>query len=332
MKRTNRVSMVATAAMNLKAVMWAVAFVVGGALLTGCGSKDKTAEQVTIRFGVLPVLQALELFVAEERGYFTEAGVKVELINFNTAAEKDIALTSNQLDGYFGDLFTPIVIEGNGMDIAIVATNYNTQADRHMFGLLASQKSGIRSLAELDGVPIAISSNSVIHYVSETLALGGGIEAGGFATMESKNIGLRMQMLMSGQVKAATLPEPLVTAAVAGGAVLLADDQGVTASQTVLVFTQKFIDEHPATARGFLAAVARAGEYCNISPDSVRSVMTSKVRLPEPLKAVYPVPEFPELTVPGSELVEAVTSWLHGKGVVRREIAYGDLVNGDFLE
>lgn len=301
-------------------------------VMAGCGSQDSAPEKVTIRFGVLPVLQALELFVAEDQGYFETAGVTVELINFNTAAEKDIALTAGQLDGYFGDLFTPIVIEGNGMDIAIVATNYNTQADRHMFGLLAARDSGISSITELDGVPIAISSNSVIHYVSQTLATRGGLGAGGFTTIESKNIGLRMQMLMSGQVNAATLPEPLVTAAVAGGATLLADDQGVEASQTVLVFAQEFLTRHPVAVRRFLAAVGEAGKYINTCPDSVRSVMTSRVRLPEPLKTVYPVPEFPALMVPERELINEVTSWLTAKGVLRRELAYLDLVNGGLLE
>ena len=64
-------------------------------------------ESAQIRFGVLPVLQALPLFVAQDKGMFEKAGVKVDLIPFNTAAEKDIALTSGSIDGCFGDLVTP---------------------------------------------------------------------------------------------------------------------------------------------------------------------------------------------------------------------------------
>ncbi|MBU1882406.1 ABC transporter substrate-binding protein, partial [bacterium] len=96
-------------------------------LNSGCQKKQSPVEDVTLRFGVLPVMQALPLFIAEERGYFAEANVKVELIPFNTAADKDIAMVSGSIDGQFADLFTPIVLEGNGVNISIVATNYDTQ-------------------------------------------------------------------------------------------------------------------------------------------------------------------------------------------------------------
>ena len=64
----------------------------------------RAGEKPDVRFGTLPVLQALPLHVAQEKGFFDEAGIKVELIPFNTAAEKDIALTTKNIDGYFGDL------------------------------------------------------------------------------------------------------------------------------------------------------------------------------------------------------------------------------------
>ena len=76
----------------------------------------------------------------------------------------------------------------------------------------------------------------MIDYVTETLLKSKGVPKDKYMTVETKNIGLRMQMLLSGQVEAATLPEPLVTAAIAKGAVLLADDSGLAASQTILAF------------------------------------------------------------------------------------------------
>ena len=48
----------------------------------------------TIRFGTLPVIQALPLFVAAEKGFFSASGLKVELESFQSATEKDVALTS----------------------------------------------------------------------------------------------------------------------------------------------------------------------------------------------------------------------------------------------
>ena len=47
-------------------------------IVAGC--RSATPEPVTIRVGVLPILDSLPMFVAEERGYFDAQGIRVELI------------------------------------------------------------------------------------------------------------------------------------------------------------------------------------------------------------------------------------------------------------
>jgi len=302
------------------------------AILSGCTSTEQTpADQGPIRFGTLPVLQALELYVAESQEFFQEAGVQVELIDFSGAAEKDIALAAGQLDGYFGDLFTPVAQRANGIDLTIVATNYTTRADRRMFGVLAGPQSDVQSLRDLAEIPVAISSNSVIHYVTEELFRLEGGDVTQLATIESKNIGLRMQMLMSGQVEAATLPEPLLTAAQAGGARLLADDHALPMSQTVLAFHSEVLKRNPQAVRQFLSAVDRAGQWIEANPDSARSIMVSRVRLPEPLRASHPIPKFPALEVPAEAHVLAAADWLRLKKAIPEPSSLETAVDGSFI-
>ncbi|MCA1959817.1 MAG: ABC transporter substrate-binding protein, partial [Desulfomonile sp.] len=239
------------------AVLGAAIICAGGFALSGAAAKDEP----TLRFGALPVLQALPLYVAQEKGLFAKEGVSVEIVPFSTAAEKDIALSAGQVEGCFADLVTPTVLKGNGRDIVIVATNYDTRKDRRMFAVLGKPDAAYRSLADLAKVPVAVSSNSVIDYVTEALLKSAGVPDDACMTLEAKNIGLRMQMLLSGQVEAATLPEPLVTAALAKGAVLLGDDAGLGTSQTVLVFSEKFLKERPDAVKAFLRAVNHAAKF-----------------------------------------------------------------------
>lgn len=288
--------------------------------------------ETQLRFGVLPVLQALPLFVAAEQGYFSEAGLDVDVIPFQSAADKDIALKSGAIDGYFGDLFTPLVIEGNGLDISIVATNYSTGSTARMFGILASAKSGISTIGELEGHQIGISSASVIDYVTQQLLATAELDGEDVDLADMKNIGLRMQLLMSGELDAATLPEPLVTAAQKGGAVLLADDTGMDVSQTVLIFSQGYIDAEPEAVSAFLAAVDRANAWITDNPQGAREMMIKHTRLPEPLQQVFPVPGFPaEMGVPNEKTIAEAISWLRDAGVLRKDLTYTGLVNGDFL-
>lgn len=284
-------------------------------------------DEVQVRFGALPVLQALPLYVAQDKGLFAKEGVSVEIIPFSTAAEKDITLSAGQIEGCFADLVTPTVLRGNGRDVAIVATNYDTRKDRRMFAVLGKPGTAHRSVADLAKVPVAVSSNSVIDLVTEVLLKAAGVPADACVTVEAKNIGLRMQMLLSGQVEAATLPEPLVTAALAKGAVLLGDDAGLGTSQTVLVFSGKFLEERPDAAKAFLAAVNQAAKLINEQPDSVRPMMVQHCRLPEPLQGTYPVPRFPAVHAPDKDAVLTVAGWLKQRGVIRSDLGYEDLVN-----
>jgi NitT/TauT family transport system substrate-binding protein len=284
-----------------------------------------------IRFGTLPVLQALPVYVAQDKGFFGRGGLDVELVPFNTAAEKDIALAAGSIDGYFGDLLTPIVLRGNGRDVFIVAANYDTRYDRRMFAVLGKPGGPYKTIADLASVPIGISSNTVIDYVTERLLSSGGVSPDKFAFVETKNIGMRMQMLLSGQVEAATLPEPLVTAAVGKKAVVLADDAGMATSQTVLIFSGAFLKQQAQAVRAFLKAQQEAAALINSQPDAVRPIMVEHVRLPEPLKAVYPVPRFPEPGAPDKEAVATIGAWLVKRGVIQTAPTYEQVVDARFI-
>ena len=73
-------------------------------------------------------------------------------------------------------------------------------------------------------------------------------------------------MLLSDQVPAAGLPEPLVTLAEMKGARILIDDAGPGLSVTVLAFRDDFLNSHPAAVKAFLAAVEKASAYVNKKP------------------------------------------------------------------
>jgi NitT/TauT family transport system substrate-binding protein len=301
-------------------------------LIVGAVQTKVVHAEPDLSFGVLQVLQALPLFVAEEQGFFETAGVEVELVPFQSAADKDIALNAGAIDGYFGDLFTPLIVEGNGLDISIVAANYRTGPKARMFAVLASKASGVRTIKELEGRQVGISSNSVIDYVTQVLLARDGLEPGDAELADMKNIGLRMQLLMSGELDAATLPEPLATAAEKGGATLLADDTGMLVSQTVLIFSQDYLEAQPGEVRQFLSAVNNANAWIAANPVEARKMMIERTRVPEPLQEKFPIPLFPvKMDVPSAATIAEAVAWLRAQGVVKRDLAYTELVNGAYL-
>jgi len=284
-----------------------------------------------VAFGVLPVIQALPLFAAADKGFFKDEGLGVELITFNSALEKDVAFTSGQIAGYFGDLQTCIVLIGNGAPMKIVAEVYNATKSRRTFALLISPKYAGKGLKEAAEAGVAVSSNTILDYLTMRFFESKGIPLSQTRTVEMKNIPIRMQMLLGGQVPAAVLPEPLATLAESKGARVLADDAGTGWSSTVLAFNEAFLAGSADRAKAFLRAVDRASASISSKPEDVRPLMNRECRIPDELQKSFSVPEFPRLTLPSAAHVDDVYRWLSQKGVVRRDLTYSQMVADGYL-
>jgi NitT/TauT family transport system substrate-binding protein len=303
------------------------------AILTApvAGRAREDSPKGPIKFGVLSVIQALPLFVAADRGFFKDEGLNVELTTFNSALEKDVAFTSGQIAGYFGDLQTCIVLGGNGAPIKIVAEVYNATKNRRTFALLISPKYAGKGLKEAASAGVAVSSNTILDYLTTKFLTAKGIPMNQTHMVEMKNIPIRMQMLLGGQVPAAVLPEPLATFAESKGAVALADDAGTGFSSTVLAFNDAFLTGSPERAKAFLRAVDKASAYINGKPDDVRPIMNRECRIPDVLQKTFPVPEFPKLALPSFAHVEDVYRWLSQKGTVKRDLTYRQMVADGYI-
>ncbi|HEY5497090.1 MAG TPA: ABC transporter substrate-binding protein [Syntrophales bacterium] len=302
------------------------------AMLGGCsgGNRDVPAAK-EIKFGTLPLIHALPLFAAQEQGFFTVAGMKVELISFNSAMEKDVAMSARQLSGYFGDIMTPMVLRSNNVPVKMVATIFNTTGSRRMFALLAAPNRPAESLSQLAKEGIAIGSNTIVEYLAVKMLEKQGVSPQQTRWIEAKNIPIRLQMLMESQAPAAVLPEPLVTFAERKGARILVDDAGMGISDTVLVFTDDFLKQHPEQVRAFLKAVSKGADYLNNHPEEARLIANKHCRIPEELAKTLTLPSYPTLSLPNRSQLADIYGWLRKKGIISQDMAINEMVADGFL-
>ena len=284
-----------------------------------------------LRFGTLGVVQALPLYVAAEKGFFSNRGIEVELVNFNSAMEKDMALTAGQISGYFGDLMTPMVLRANGIRVSLVATVYNTTGSQRMFAILSPPGGAQKTLAQVAKEGIAGSSNTIIEYIIARILEGQKIPVDSLNMIEVKNIPIRLQILLTGQASGVALPEPLVTLAEMKGARILADDAGKGISSTILAFLDRTLKQSPNTVQSFLAGVSEAAAFITKHPEEVRPIMNRYCQVPEPLQQRFAIPQFPKPIVPSSTHVMDVYQWLRQKGVVKTEMTYKQMVADGYL-
>lgn len=280
-------------------------------------------ESNKIKLGILPVIDTLPLIVADSEGLFKAEGIDVELVVFNSALEKESALTSGGLDGTFGDLITSLLQVKNGADTKLVIESSHTSKNNRMFALLASPASGIDSPGKIRDEEVAISMGSIIEFFLDKILISKNIEPAKVKRVEVKAIPVRMQMLMSDSLKMALIPEPLASKAVKDGAKVLADDTGMDTTATVIIFRESFLSKNSEAMKKFFAAYNKSVERINSSPEKYKDLMVQKMRLPADIKDSYKVPVYNNARLPLEKDVMLVYDWMKNKGMITQPVDYG---------
>ncbi len=296
--------------------------------ITSC-SRQKDDNKIT--FGTLPVIQALPIFVAYDLGLFAKHDVNVELISFNSALESEIAITTKQIDGYFADILTPIILNSNNTNLKIITTIFKTDGNQRMFALLVQPDNPnitIKSLAE-DG--IAVSSNTVIDYITPYLLNSIDPDVFEYNKIDTKKIPIRLQLLLQNQVPAAVLPEPLASFAEQRGAVVIADDSQFDLTPTVAVFRNDFLKDNTKNTEQFLTAIAEAISIINANPNSIRNIMVNNCQVPDLLKDTFAVPNFPKLELPSEENIKTAYDWLSKTNIIDTKFDIKNLLTDEYL-
>ena len=284
------------------------------------------AQRPCLNMGILPVIDTLPLIVAHEKGLFEQQGIDVKILSFNSALERDAALTSGRIDGYFGDLVITLLLNSKGEDLKVLTESYHTTSQQTMFSLLSSPGSDIRTPADIGDTPVAISSGTIIEYFLDAVLSSCDVSPSQVKKLEIKAIPIRYQMLMGDSVELAMLPDPLVSKALKGGAHIIADDRRLDTTATILAIKADVLGRYPGLAIRFLLAYSQSVAMINANPGEYMATLALKTRFPKDLLGKYSLPPFPEPCVPSKESVEAVEAWLKDKGFKMKTGVYEDLV------
>ena len=300
-------------------------------LMTGC-STVKESTPVTIKVAILPVLDILPMLVAEAEGLYEKYGVTVEFVPVGSAPERDQVVASGQVNAMMNEILSVIFLNQEAVQVQAVRFARAATPEQGIFKILAAKDSGITSSGDLKGVPVAVGQGTVIEYLTDRILQGEGLTGDEIQVVAVPKIPDRMSLLASGEVEAATLPEPFVTLAVQQGATILLDDAKYHEySHSVLTFRKDFIDEYPATVKNFLAAVEEAVLLINADPQKYASLMVEKQLVPAPLAENFKVPTYPLKGVPSLAQFEDALNWAIEKGYAAKVLPYEDCVTSAFL-
>lgn len=286
----------------------------------------------TLRLALLPVPDVLPVYVAEEKGYFTELGISVESLPVGSAVERDQLMQAGRVDGMINEISGAANFNREQNRVKIVAIARAPIGQAPLFRLLAAPGSTLKTVADLADIPIGISKNTVIEYITTRLLEAGGVAPGAIRYQSVPVLPERLQLLLAGQLAAVVLPDPLGASAIKGGAIEIVNDTALrSVSASVVTFTVDALTTKEETVKKFMVAWDKACADLNEDPASFQQLMLEKIRVPKNVQDAFHVPPMPRKEVPTKAQWDDVMAWMVEKNLLQQPLAYEDSVTSEFL-
>ncbi|WP_258360291.1 ABC transporter substrate-binding protein [Moorella sulfitireducens] len=303
-------------------------------VVSGCSKPaGKAGGGESLKLGLIPVEDNFPFFVAEAEGLFSRAGLEVELVPFNSARDRDLALQAKSIDGEVADIVATALLRKGGTPVKIVSLTMGSTPAEGRFALVARPGTNIGRPEQLEGVTVGISENTIIEYVADRLLEGAGVDPGSVQKVAVPQIPERLQLLLGGRLEAALLPDPFATLAEKKGGRVILDDTKIdrNLSQVVLIFREETLKEKGPAIKKLLEVYAEAAGLVSSNADKYRELFVARARIPEELKDTYLSPKFSPPRLPAETEVTDVQQWMVAKKLLPAAYGYDELVDPTFV-
>ena len=273
----------------------AAALAVSAAVLPAAHAADR------LKVGVFPSSAALPFYVAQNRGYFKEAGLEIEEVPMNSHPLTVQALVAGGIDA----AVNLVTLEGANMELRRPGTlkymslnGQNSQYVIEQFVVRADSK--VRGLTDLrNGVKLFSAPGPANIGTARAVLKKVGLVEGQDFTIQEQQIGVHSGALQAGTFEGGYTLEPAATVMVDQKvarrletgviATHLLGNEHASAFATGAVLSGKLLQERPEVAQRFAAAWAKGLAAAN-SDSSTRGYLVEGMKVPPALAASVPLP------------------------------------------
>lgn len=315
--------------MNCRTVML---FIVLTLTVSALQASDKTLLEVPV--GISPVMSSAAMFIAQEKGYFAEQGIKVVINPFQASGAKMVPfLATGQLLVAGGNVNAGMYNAiANDIPIRIVSDK-GTVTPGHGYLALLVRKDHVdsgryKSFADLKGMKMAVTAKGVSQEIVTEMYL----QKAGLSLSDIKLVNLAYAdiniALANKAIDASVQIEPHVAAAVANKiAVRVAGDDEIYPNQqsAVIYYSPVFMEKYPEQASGFMRAYVKGLRDYNdafekgLGKDEVIAILVKHTKMKDEriYREVVPVGLNPDGMVNMLSLKQDA-SWYHARGYVKQ--------------
>ena len=300
--------------------------------LFASGSAQEPQKTASLKMALLPVVDVFPFYVAEARGYFDHYSVNVRAVPVASGLERDQLMQSGEIDGMLNEMISTANFNRDQVQVKTVLSARKAYPHYPLFRVLSSPGTKLASPSDISGIAIGVSKNTIIEYITDRLLAAEGMDPNKILKTSIPVIPERYQLLLQGQIKAATLPDPLAKSALTAGAGNVVDDSTHPQySASVLSFNINALQHKAEAVRSFLKAWDRAAADINANAESFRPLLLKKIRVPNNVRQTYKIPPYPRREVPDEKQWTDVMNWMIAKGLLDSPLPYKDSISPAFL-
>jgi NitT/TauT family transport system substrate-binding protein len=265
----------------------------GGSTSGGAGS-----GAVAITVGTSGQLSNVDVYLGMRQGLFAKAGLKITPQTLTAGSNAIPQLLKGTMQFATVDLATAITATQQNVGITAVATNnVGVPGDTGYAGVIASPRSRITSLGDLEGKSVQVNQ---LNGTAEVLVKATMKKAGSdptkvhFVEIPPPQA---LAALQAGRVDAAVLSEPIVSAALAAGMKYIANPEKDTIPNLpafVFVASKAYVAKNPAVVKAFTGAVLAANKQANANAALARTTAQTSTQVPAALLSKVTFPKFGE--------------------------------------
>jgi NitT/TauT family transport system substrate-binding protein len=271
--RAGRVSLAAVS--GLAVAVLAAACTSSGSTSTATATAH--LEKTNITVGALPVVDTAGLFLAQQNGYFKQAGLNVTITHITATPLAIPDLLKGTVDVVAGANYVSFFQQdvAKNLNLKVVADGQSCSDDT--FEVLSLPSTGITSAKQLAGKTIAVNTQNNIQTLLTNIALQtAGVNPASvkYVTVPFPKMGAALQ---NHKVDAISAVEPFITENELGiGAQpVMSTCTGPTADFAISGYfaTSTFLQKYPNTARAFQQALDRGQALADSSRSDVEEIM-----------------------------------------------------------
>jgi NitT/TauT family transport system substrate-binding protein len=305
----------------------AVAAVLASALLlaTGCGGGGSGSAgngPDKIKVGAIPIVDVAPLHLGIAKGFFSEQGMDVEVVNTTGGAAAVPGVVSGQFTFAFGNVTSLIVAKSQNLPLKAVAEGNSStgQNGKDFGGVVVPKDSPITSAKELAGKQVAVNN---LKNIGDTTVRASVRKAGGdpagvrFLEMPFPDM---PAAVANHRVDAAWIVEPFFTVAKNQGAKVIASnfvDAAPDLTVAVYFTSEKVISQKPDLVKRFTAAIEKSLKYATDHPDEARAVLSKYTKIEPGVAAKMTLPAWPQKVNRAS--VQSIADQMQGDGLIKEK-------------